>query len=140
MHEQEGGNPGDPVLRRQARTLGFLLAAFAAGTAALRFAHGHGGVAAWLVGAAVAAALATWWVPGLIPLTRAWLRLGALLHAIVNPVIMALLYVLAIVPTGLAMRLAGKDPLRLKRDPAAATYWLPRGAPDAPPSSMQDQF
>ena len=84
--------------------------------------------------------MALWWIEGLLPLTSAWLKLGAVLHAIVNPVMMALLFVLAIVPTGIAMRLAGKDLLRLKRDPKAASYWVPRDSGAVPTGSMKDQF
>lgn len=140
MHDRRGDNPAAPELRRQARSFGFLLAAIAAGVGLWHFAHGRGDFAAWLAGAGVLAALSLWWVGGLVPLTRAWLKLGEVLHAIVNPVVMALLYLLAIVPTGLVMRLAGKDPLRLKRDPGAASYWVPRDGADAPVSSMEDQF
>jgi hypothetical protein len=140
MRELRRDSPGAPDIRRQARSFGFLLAAMAAATGLWRFVHGHGYVAAWLASAGVFAALSLWWIGGLVPLTRAWLKFGELLHAIVNPVVMALLYVLAIVPTGLVMRLAGKDPLRLKKDPGAASYWVPRGGADAPVSSMEDQF
>jgi hypothetical protein len=38
------------------------------------------------------------------------------------------------------MRLFGKDPLRLKRDPAAATYWIERTPPGPKPESLGDQF
>ena len=39
-----------------------------------------------------------------------------------------------------AMRLAGKDLLRLKRDPKAASYWVPRDSGAVPTGSMKDQF
>ena len=35
----------------------------------------------------------------------------------------ALAFILVITPAGLILRLLNRDPLRLKRDPAAATYW-----------------
>jgi hypothetical protein len=38
------------------------------------------------------------------------------------------------------MRLAGKDPLKLKRDAAAASYWVDREPPGPPPTSMTNQF
>jgi hypothetical protein len=38
------------------------------------------------------------------------------------------------------MRLVGKDPLRLKRDGGAGSYWIPREPPGPPPDSMSNQF
>ena len=54
------------------------------------------------------------------------MRLGALLHRVANPVILHLIYWGAIAPTGLVLRLLGQDPLRLRFDAAAATYWIDR--------------
>ena len=76
----------------------------------------------------------------LTPLNAAWTRLGLLLFRIVNPIVMFLLFVLAILPIGLLMRLGGKDFLRLKRDEAAASYWIPRQPPGPTAESMTEQF
>jgi len=38
------------------------------------------------------------------------------------------------------VRLAGKDPLRLKLDSGANSYWIPRKPPGPPPDSMTNQF
>lgn len=84
--------------------------------------------------------LGLFWQAPLRPLNRLWLRFGLLLHSIVNPVVMALLFFGTVVPMGLLMRLAGKDPLRLKRDPQAASYWVVRAPPGPAPESMSNQF
>jgi hypothetical protein len=63
-----------------------------------------------------------------------------LLHHIVSPVALALVFYLAIMPTGLVMRLFGKDFLRLKRDPQAKSYWIERTPPGPAPDSMKNQF
>ncbi len=60
------------------------------------------------------------------PLNRLWLRFGRLLHRVMNPVILALLFFGAVLPMALLLRLMGKDLLRLKPDPGAATYWMAR--------------
>jgi hypothetical protein len=44
------------------------------------------------------------------------------------------------VPTGLLMRACGRDPLRLKPDPEASTYWVERDPPGPKPESMIHQF
>ncbi len=79
--------------------------------------------------------------PGVLtPLKMLWMRFGLLLHHIVTPLVMGLIFYLAVTPTGLIMRAMGKDPLRLKRDPAAASYWILRDPPGPPPGSIRNQF
>lgn len=79
--------------------------------------------------------------PALLALPhRLWLRLGAAMAAVVNPVVLAILFAVVVTPLAWAMRLAGKRPLRLARDPDAVSYWI---APDASvqrQSSMRRQF
>ena len=45
----------------------------------------------------------------LTPLNRLWFKLGLFLHKIVNPIVMGLLFYFAVLPTGLVMRLMGKE-------------------------------
>ena len=75
---------------------------------------------------------------GLAPANRAWPRLGLLLHRVVNPVVMAALFYLAVTPCGWGMRLVRRRFMRqLRPDPTLATYWIER---DASESSMEHQF
>ena len=74
----------------------------------------------------------------LAPFNRAWFRLGLILQRFVNPLVLALLFFLVVTPTGVMMRLVRRDPLRLRRDPDAASYWIHRVAPA--PASMKNQF
>jgi hypothetical protein len=76
----------------------------------------------------------------LAPLNKAWTKLGLLLFTIVNPIVLGLIFLLTIVPIGLALRLFGKDPLRLSFDPKAESYWIPRDPPGPEPESMPQQF
>jgi hypothetical protein len=71
---------------------------------------------------------------------RLWHRFGLLLNRIVSPVALGLTFYLAVMPTGLIMRLMGKDPLRLKLDRDAATYWIKREPPGPDPDGMPRQF
>jgi hypothetical protein len=75
----------------------------------------------------------------LAPLNRAWIRLGLLLATVVSPIVLGLMYVTTIVPMGLIMRAFGRDPLRLKLDPAADSYWVER-EPGPAPETMTNQF
>jgi len=45
-----------------------------------------------------------------------------------------------IVPMGLLSRLAGKDFLRQRLDPAADSYWIARDPPGPSPDSFKNQF
>jgi hypothetical protein len=94
----------------------------------------------WTTAAAALLLLAALVRPSALhPLNRAWMKLGALLHRIVSPLVMGLLFYGTILPTGLVMRMRGKDLLRLKREPDAESYWIAR-APGPAPKTMKDQF
>jgi hypothetical protein len=63
-----------------------------------------------------------------------------LLHAVVNPIVMALVFYGAVLPTGLVMRAMGKDTLSLKIEPDRDSYWILRQTPGPAPETMKDQF
>ncbi len=66
--------------------------------------------------------------------------MGLLLHGIVNPVVMGLLFFLVLTPFGLGLRLLGKDPLHRHFDRMAGSYWIRRSPPGPPPGTMTQQF
>lgn len=73
-------------------------------------------------------------------LNRWWMRLGILLGNIVSPLALAIVYYLAIVPTGLIMRWLGKNTMGLRFDSSASTYWIARDPKARPDESMKNQF
>jgi predicted membrane metal-binding protein len=93
-----------------------------------------------LILAAIFAVLAVLWTAPLAPLNKAWIKLGILLYRIVSPVVIALLFYLTVTPIALLMRILGKDPLRLRRDPDAVSYWIDRTPPGPAPESMKNQY
>ena len=77
----------------------------------------------WALGVAAAfAVLALLWPAALAPLNKMWTKLGVVLYKIVNPVVLGLLFYVTVTPIALLMRVLGKDPLRLRRDPHAESY------------------
>ncbi len=74
------------------------------------------------------------------PLNILWFRFGLILHAVVNPVIMALVFFLAVTPTAIIMRWRGKTPLDLGFDRRAESYWVHRTPPGPGPDTMTRQF
>ncbi|MDA9492018.1 hypothetical protein [Bradyrhizobium sp. CCBAU 11361] len=94
----------------------------------------------WTLSAAALFLAAAWIRPSMLhPLNRLWMKFGLLLHKVINPIVMGLLFYGTILPTGLVMRLRGKDLLRLKREPGAESYWIAR-TPGPAPETMRDQF
>jgi hypothetical protein len=59
------------------------------------------------------------------------MRLGFALSQIIGRVLLVLFFLFILTPVGWMLRLAGKDPLQLKRPANAATFWQP--AKDASP-------
>jgi hypothetical protein len=122
------------------RSFGLVFAAFFAVVALLPVMHGAP-VRWWALAIAGAFAAAALVVPRLLhPLNRVWFALGLLLHHVVNPVVMAIMFYGAILPMALLLRALGKDILRLKREPQAASYWIAREPPAPAPGSMRKQF
>ena len=74
------------------------------------------------------------------PLNRGWFRLGLLLHRIVNPIVMGLLFFAAIVPMGFVLRKRGIDLLRLRLRPDVTSYWIERDPSSAASASLTKQF
>jgi len=74
------------------------------------------------------------------PFAGLWFRLGLILHRLTSPIALGAIYFLVVTPTGLALRLFQRDPLRLRRDPRARSYWIERAPPDPGARSMQRQF
>ena len=122
------------------RSFGFVFAAVFALIALWPLLH-HGGVRVWALAVAAAFGLIAVVRPALLATpNRLWMKLGLLLGKIVAPIALGILFYAVLTPLGVAMRLAGKDPLRLKRDDAAASYWISREPPGPPPGSMTNQF
>jgi predicted membrane metal-binding protein len=98
-------------------------------------------VRGWALIVAVAFLVAALALPRVLaPLSRLWLRFGLLLHACISPIIMGLVFYTTVTPIGLVRRLLGQDPLRLRFDRDAVTYWIERHPPGPAPDTMPRQF
>jgi len=72
------------------------------------------------------------------PLNLAWFRFSLLLNRIINPVVLGLMFLVAIVPFGLIMRL-WRDPLQRNRT-TGSSYWIAREPKSSETHSMTNQF
>jgi hypothetical protein len=121
------------------RSFGFVFAGFFALLFAIGVWRGH--LRLWPLAVSAAFLLAALAFPRVLaPLNAVWAKLGELLHRVTSPIILGLIYYLAIVPVGLLMRAAGKDPLRRRFDAGASSYWILREPPGPPPETMHQQF
>lgn len=82
--------------------------------------------------------LALVWPRALAPANRIWLRIGLLMHRVVNPIVMGAVFYLVVTPFGFVMRRV-RGGLSVTRGPdaRATTYWLPRNDASSP---MNQQF
>ena len=73
----------------------------------------------------------------LTPLNKLWFKFGIFLGSIVSPIIMGVVYFIVVTPTGVFMRLLGKDLLKTNKIKSTSTYWIKR---DKQHSTMKKQF
>ena len=83
----------------------------------------------WAVGAVVGLMGLVW------PRSILWVYLGLSYATFpigwtISYLLMLAIYLAVFTPTGLLMRLAGRDPMCRRFDRSAQSYWLPRKAPD----------
>lgn len=93
-----------------------------------------------LLVAAVFLTLALMYPTVLGPFNRGWTKLGELLHRIVSPIALGVLFFGVVTPTALLMRLFGKDQLRRTFDKNVSTYWIERDPPGPAAESLKNQF
>ena len=67
---------------------------------------------------------------------KLWFKLGLLLGMIVSPIVMGTIFFLTVTPTGIIMRLLGKDILKQKKT-RLNSYWINK---EKNQSSMENQF
>ena len=59
----------------------------------------------------------------LTPLNKLWFKFAILLGSFVSPIVMGLVFFLVVTPTGIIMRIFGKNLLNLKRN-NKKSYWI----------------
>ncbi len=75
----------------------------------------------------------------LLPVEKLWMKFASVLSYIMTRVLLTLVYLLAVIPTGLIMRLLGKKPLQLDFMENMKTYWVDVD-PEGPCSRPEKQY
>jgi hypothetical protein len=92
----------------------------------------------WVAGAFLLFALAA---PVLLrPIQRAWMAFAIVLGWVMTRVILVVLFYVGITPIAFIARLVGKRFLDLGFEPARASYWVKRPAPDRGKERYRSQF
>ena len=72
----------------------------------------------------------------LTPLNRLWFKVGIFLGNFIAPIVMGIIFFLVVTPTGIIMKLLGKDLIKLKKN-NEKSYWIEKKNIK---SSMKNQF
>lgn len=75
----------------------------------------------------------------LLPLNKLWMRFGLLLGMIVSPIVLGVIFFGLFTPISLAMRLFGRDELRL-RFKKTRSHWIPRDTANTQTDAFKNQF
>jgi hypothetical protein len=98
-----------------------------------------GSLRLWMIGLAGALILPALGAPQILaPAHRAWMALGNALGWVNTRIVLGLIFFGLITPTGVVLRLMGRDPMQRAFNPNAATYRVP-GRP-RPGTHMMRQF
>ena len=130
----------DPDAERTAARSLCLLLCVACVTAGVWPAFTSGPPRVWLIATGVASAGLSLFPAAALPLLRLWTKLGRVIGRCVAPIALAAVFFLVVTPTGLVMRLLGKDPLRLRPRAKERSYWVARTPTAAAPGEFRRQF
>ena len=72
----------------------------------------------------------------LLPLNKIWFKFGIFLGNFIAPIVMGIIFFLVVTPTGIIMKLLGKDLIKLKKS-NEKSYWIEKKKIK---SSMKNQF
>jgi len=126
-----------PSIKNFGLTFAFVFALIAFSPLVLRGEHPR----YWALVLVLAFAAAAYLAPSLLkPLNFLWFKLGMLLHRIVNPIVLGIMFLVFITPIALVFRLLGKKLIPLTFEREKASYWIERNPPGPAPDSLRNQF
>jgi hypothetical protein len=127
----ERGSKASGKPRRELRRFGYTMAVALALLAALLLWR-HRPAWPYIGGGAALFALLGTVAPQLLrPVEKAWMILAGWLSVVMTYVVLTLAFFLVVTPLGLLRRVGRRDPLQLRLDRSATSYWVPV-EPDGP--------
>jgi len=73
----------------------------------------------------------------LTPFKKIWFKLGVFLGNIISRIVMGFIFFLVVTPTGLLLKVFGKDLLKIKYNKKKNSYWIKREKTN---NTMKRQF
>lgn len=74
------------------------------------------------------------------PLYYVWMAIAFILGAVMTRVILTIVFVLLIIPTGLIMKILGRDALNRRIDASKSSYWISREDMDRTPERLEKYY
>lgn len=127
----------NPIQGSSERSFGFVFVAVFIIFAGLKYRANLMDGAPWFIAAFMLLIISLVSPKILKPFNKLWTQFGLVLHRIVNPLVMSLLYYGILTPTGLLARCFKWDPLHLKISRIEKTYWIQR---ENQQSDLRNQF
>ncbi|MER3424738.1 MAG: hypothetical protein C4293_17485 [Nitrospiraceae bacterium] len=118
----------NPRRNDENRAFGLIMAG-GLGTPALFRYVWAGSITVWLIALA-----------GLAPVRAVWMKLAGVLGFVNSRILLTIVFALVITPIALLLRLLGKRPIGLGRQPGATSYWHRRDEQEFLPKRMERQF
>jgi len=85
--------------------------------------------------------LMAWLSPALLqPLNILWFKFGLLLHKIISPIVLGILFYGLLTPFAVLSRMTGKSFLQLAIDKQAPSYWVEKPASQTSRQAMKRQY
>lgn len=130
----------NPRRNDENRAFGLIMAG-GLGTLALFRYVWAGSITVWLIALAglflfTALVMPAW----LAPVQAVWMKLAGVLGFVNSRILLTIVFALVITPIALLLRLLGKRPIGLGRQPGATSYWHRRDEQEFLPKRMERQF
>lgn len=134
----EGGAPAR-LTPSEGRRFAFPVGGAFLALAGLTLWRGHAVVAIVLATVAALLVLAGVVLPGRLgPIYRGWMGLALVISKVTTPVFMGIVYFLVITPTGVLMRVFGRNPV--VREESEGSFWVSRPSGPDRHSDLRRQF
>jgi len=111
---------------KEVRKFGLTFSILSFGAAVFFFSKGSSVWIPFLGGSLFFLSTGLWAYPVLKPIYVGWMSFAFALGWINTRIILGLVFLLVFTPVGLVIRMLGKDPLRLRFDRQARSYWVKR--------------
>ncbi len=129
------------ITNKDLRQFGLVLAGILAVLGAIHFFKGHMGAYPWFGAFAACFFIISIAAPGMLrPVYHVFIKVAHVIGWVNTRLILIFVYYFILTPIGLIMKIAGKDQLNRKLQPAEESYWIRREQTAATKETLERQF